>query len=175
MTNDDREISYRRGMLTNGMVFIIGFFTMILHMCYQRMCDDQEVGLSDCKYVHFGGDMADTVGVPVVWYTCLYTLLTAVSIIGLFNVCCSRLGCTKIYAVGIATIFFCITVCDFITMAAVGTVHKGSQNLREFYVFQVLIFWLLQLGIISTAAYDSFNQNKGKTVYMKDTSVIVMA
>jgi len=170
----DCGVTNTRQMLTNWMVFIIGFFGMILYICYQRLCADQGVGLSDCKYVHFGGDMADNVGVAAVWYTCFYALLMVIGIIGLFNACCSKLGCSKLYAVGLVVIFFCISMCDWITMAAVAHVHKGSQNLREFYLFQVILFWLMQLAIISAAAYDSWNQNT-KVVRRGEGELIVLA
>jgi len=157
LADDCDSLSNTRQMLTNWIVFIIGFFGTIQSACYQRLCDDERVGLSDCKYVHFGGDKNDRIGVAAVWYTSFYALLMVVGIIGLFNACCSKLRLSKFYAVGLVVIFFCITICDWITLGAVGQVHKGRQNLREFYMFQGLLHWLMQLAIISAAAYDSWN------------------
>jgi len=164
----DCGIVDRRAGLKNTFVFVISFFGMIYFMCYQRVCKDRDIGLSDCRYVYFGAesDFGGKDGVAVVWYTCFYAFLMVFSILGIFNVCCSKLGCTKVYAIAMLSIFFCITICDFITMCAVENVYKGSQNLREFYTFQVLLFWALQCAVICSAAYDSWYQGCGKNVPM---------
>jgi len=178
MANDcDCGISDWRVMLKNAFVFIIAFFGLIYFVCFQRLCGDQRVGLSDCRYVYFGGDMEGSIGVAAVWYTCFYAILMVFSILGLFNVCCSKLGCNKLYAIGMVGTFFCITLCDWMTMGAVASTHEGSQNLREFYTFQVLLFWILQLGVICSAAYDAYYQGCGKRIMIhnKAGSVVMIS
>lgn len=167
----DCRITDKRAMMKNAVVFVIGFFGMIYFMCYQRICKDYyKVGSSHCKYVYFGRDIGDHMtedkGVAAVWYTAAYAFLMIFSIVGLFNYCCSKLGCMKVYSVGIAVIYGCITLFDLITMTTVGQVYDGNQHLREFYVFQVFLFWFMQGAIILSAAYDSFFEDRKTQGYV---------
>jgi len=166
-----------RAGLKNTFVFIISFFGMIYFMCYQRICADERVGSSDCKYVYFGGERDGKKGVAAVWYTCFYALMMVISVLGIFNVCCSKLGCRKFYAILLLGVFFCITICDFVTMGAISDVYSGSQNLREFYTFQVLLFWFLQFGVVCSAAYDSFFGGISKAVFseVEKPAVLIMS
>jgi len=177
-TNDcDCGAMDRRALLKNGVVFIIGFFGMIYFAIYQRLCADAKMkSISDCRFVYFGlgGDMTGKHGVYAVWYVCFYSTLMIVSILGLFNVCCSKLGCMKIYSVCLMAIIFCISICDFVTMAAIGTVYKDEQHLREFYTFQVLLFWFLQAAIITSTAFDAFFSCQKKHVYVPKSPEVVL-
>jgi hypothetical protein len=161
-----------KALLHNGVIFIIGFFGMIYFMIYQRICADEGFrrSTSQCKFVYFGGETLGDEGVQTVYYTCFYAMLMVISIGGLFNVCCSKLGCMKIYAVSLLLIFFCITICDITTMAAIGTIYKGAQHFREFYTFQVFLSWFMQAAIITSAAYDAFYSQCKKQVYVKSRS-----
>jgi len=173
MTDDcDCGVMDRRALLHNGVIFIIGFFGMIYFMIYQRICADEGFmrSTSQCKFVYFGGETLGDDGVQTVYYTCFYAMLMVISIGGLFNICCSKLGCMKLYAVLLVVIYFCITICDITTMAAIGIVYEDAQHFREFYTFQVLISWFMQGAIILSAAYDAFYNQGQKPVYVQSKS-----
>jgi len=162
----------RVALLKTSIVFIISFFGLIYYCCFLRLCDDAGIGNNDCLFTYFGGDMNGHTGVPVPWYVFFYAVFMCISIMGLFSVCCSTLGCNKLYAVSLMVIFFCITIADWCTMGAIGSIYKDSQHLREFYTFQMVIFWFMELVIVISTAMDFFyKRSEDVMVYGMDSGV----
>jgi len=150
-------------------VFLMSLFGLVCFSSYLKLCSDNDVNSSDCKYAYFGGDMGGSDGINALGYALLWAVMVVVCVFGIVTTWTQKHYCSKIFAIILLLVFASISICDYITMGSIGSAVHGSP--KDFYVTQMILYWIAELGLVLNTAWDAFDIQDEHEVDSRDVEV----
>jgi len=147
-------------------VLLMSFFALLCHSCFLKLCSDNDVNSADCKYAYFSGNYAGSDGINALGYALLWAVMVVVCFFGVCTTWRQKHHCSKIFAIILLLVFASISICDYITMGAIG--HEVNGSAKDFFLTQMILYWLAELALVVNTAWDVFTTSDEREIDIRD-------